>query len=63
MEGLVIVPGAPLFLTPGMRLFFMAVPEGDVNELVSSLSIFPSNIFADVSSNSYVTFESNSFER
>lgn len=41
----------------------MAALEGDVNELVSSLSIFPSNILADVSSNSYVAFESNSFER
>jgi hypothetical protein len=41
----------------------MAALEGEVSELVSSLSIFPSNIFADVSSNSWVAFESYSFER
>ena len=57
------MPGAPLFFTPGIRLFFMATLEGDVNELVSSLSIFPSKIFADVSSKSCVAFESYSFER
>jgi hypothetical protein len=64
MEGFVITPpGSPLPFTPGIRLFFIAVVEGEVNELVSSLSIFPSNIFADVSSNTCEVFESCVFER